>query len=312
MTTPVINDTTLGPNTGDAVAYTGHTLATASCQVDFGVYTSLLNVAMHDSVEVEAVLRMRTDLKTLATVFDHADPSTYYQYVHRDERFGYVGDDENGHNEVLSATYGRGLVDDTATFFSRFRRRLSGMSGIPGAGPNPWYASQIIEYIMARMFSPVQTGTDVDLPKAYLRTDIFSVDKVQEEVLSVGNINMLSKCAFRNWLDPSKINEDNDFIATHRSSQDNSILGYSVNTDGIKDEDMLVLNITFKPTQIAGFDSADRTLRVEFIHDKDKVGITDGSDAQTWLFANQSVFTATGVASDEVVGLGTNGEGDAN
>jgi hypothetical protein len=85
-----------------------------------------------------------------------------------------------------------------------------------------------------------------------------------------------------------------------------------VNTDGIKDEDMLVLNITFKPTPIGGFDSVDRTLRVEFIHDQNKEGVTDGSDLQTWLFANQSVFTATGVASDEVVGLGTDGEGDAN
>ena len=85
--TSAADDTTLGLNTGAAVAYTGNTLATASCQVDFGVYTELLNSVVLDSVDVEAVLRIRTDLKTMGTVFDHSDASTYYQFVHGDETF---------------------------------------------------------------------------------------------------------------------------------------------------------------------------------------------------------------------------------
>ena len=306
-----MTDTTLGPNTGATVAYTGNTLATASCQVDFGMYTSLLNVAMHDSVEVEAVLNIRTNLKTLGTVFDHADPTSYYQYVHRDERFGYVGDDEDEHNALLSVAYSKTMDYPTsqARFFQVFRRSLGGPQFMPpGSNPDMRYSSKIVEYIMPRMFSPVQTGTAIGLPKAFLRTDIFSVDKVQSQILSDVKMDMLTKCAFRNWLDPSKINEDNAFISTHRSSQDNSVLGYSVNADKIEDNDMLVLNIKFQPDPIAGFESVGRTLRVEFVHDETQSDFGQ----QTWSFANQSVFTATGVASDEVVGLGTNGEGDAN
>ena len=305
--TSVINDTTLGPNTGDAVAYTGHTLATASCQVDFGEYTSLLNVAMHDSVEVEAVLKIETDLKSLATVFAQADESTYYKFVHRDEAFGTdFGDDAEGlktHNEELSVAYAGGLgtaaeSDYQTKFFSMFRRRMMGLNvGELSIGKES-YASKIIEYIMARMFSP-DVG-DTGLPKAFLRTDIFSVDRVQETVLSQGKIDMLTGCAFRNWLDPSKINEDSEFITTHRSSQDNSVLGYSVNADGIQDLDVLVLNIKFQPDQIAGFESVDRTLRVEFIHRTIQEGLPTVQDGQ-WLFANQSVFTASGGASDEAV-----------
>ena len=306
-----MTDTTLGPNTGATVAYTGNTLATASCQVDFGMYTSLLNVAMHDSVEVEAVLKITTDLKTLATVFDHNDASTYYKFVHRDETFGTdFGDDAEAlktHNETLSLAYTKLDLWATHTYTGllRFSRRIRGVEA-PYTFPN-----RIIHYIMARMFSPaLPAGSDLDLPKAYLRTDIFSTDKVQSEILNEANMDMLMGCAVRNWLDPSKINEDNAFITTHRSSQDNDILGYSVNVDGIEENDVLVLNITFKPTPIGGFDSVDRTLRVEFTHSDDQIGVYD--DVYEWKFANQEVFTATGVASDEVVGLGTNGEGDAN
>ena len=308
--------TTLGPNTGDAVAYTGHTLATASCQVDFGMYTSLLNVAMHDSVEVEAVLKITTDLKSLATVFAHGDASTYYKFVHRDEKFDTdFGDDVEAlktHNETLSLAYTKLDLWGThmVTGLQRFSRRIRGHEGDLQASDR--FPNRIIHYIMARMFSPDQPpGSQSDLPKAYLRTDIFSTDKVQSEILNEAKMDMLMGCAVRNWLDPSKIDEDSDFIATHRSSQDNAILGYSVNVDGIKDADILVLNITFKPDQIVGFESVPRTLRVEFTHSNGHIDNQLG-DVHEWKFANQEVFTATGVASDEVVGLGTNGEGVAN
>jgi len=288
--------TTTGTGTG-TVANTGNTLATASFQVDFGKYTELVNVTMYDSVEVEAVLRIKTDLKTLATVFDPADDDTYYQFVHRDETFGKTfGTDAalKKHNEELSVAYSETMnyPSSTAKFFQVFRRSLSDRYYGAAMADNDRYSSKIIEHIMPRMFSTVQTGTDVGLPKAYLRTDIFSVDKVQSEILSDEKMDILTGCVFRNWLDPSKINEDSDFISTHRSSQDNSVLGYSVNADGIQPDDVLVLNIKFQPEQITGFDSVGRILRVEFIHD-------DTVTSQTWHFTNQEVYTASGVASDE-------------
>tara|TARA_B110000046_G_scaffold72446_1_gene80219 strand:- start:2893 stop:3267 length:375 start_codon:yes stop_codon:yes gene_type:complete len=42
------------------------------------------------------------------------------------------------------------------------------------------------------------------------------------------------------------------------------------------------------------------------------LSIVSGVDTQEWKFANQSVFTGTGGASDEVVGLGTDGAGISN
>ena len=84
-----------------------------------------------------------------------------------------------------------------------------------------------------------------------------------------------------------------------------------MNADGIKDQDMLVLNIKFTPDPIVGFVSEDRTLRVEFVHIEEREG-SDLHDGEEWKFANQSVFTATGGASDEVDGLGFDNLGGAN
>ena len=303
MPTP---DPTLGLNTGAQVAYTGNTLATASCEVAFGDYVDLLNLATHSAVEVEAVLRIRNDLSPLSTIYDPADEDTYYKFVHGDTTFGETLTDAAAvetHNEDLSVAYGGGLLDGESGdhhWYAAFRRKWLGLNG----NVDNRYVKYIIEFIMQRMFSPEQTGLEVGLPKAYLRTDIFSEEKVQSEVLNLVNIDKLSKCAFRNWLDPSNINEDSDFITTHRSSQDNSILGYSVNPDGIKSGDMLVLNVSFVPTPVVGFETKTRTLRVEFIHDESK-------RCTTWSFANQVVYTATGVASEDVAGGGLDDEGTA-
>jgi len=303
--TSVADDTTLGLNDGPAVASNGNTLATASCQVDFGAYTSLLNVAMHDSVDVEAVVRIYGDLKSMSTVFAHDDPKTYYQYVHRDEKFGQTFADDaaqKAYNETTSVDY-----LDFSNDYSVLSKLLQGFTG--------FYAPKIVEYIMPRMFSPKQpVGAPTDLPKAYLRTDIFSVDRVKSELLSFEKARMLIGCAALNWLDPSKINEDSDFLATHRSSQDNSVLGYSINADGISAGDMLVLNVKFQPQQLEGFDSVGRTLRVEIIHAEGFVPSLQHPDSHTWLFANQEVFTATGAASDESPGgdLGDDDSGNDN
>ena len=81
--------TTLGYNINPP-ADTGNTLATASCHVNFGYYTSLLNLAAHSSVDIEAIVRIVTDPTPMTTVFDHDGASTYYKFVHATDEAGQI------------------------------------------------------------------------------------------------------------------------------------------------------------------------------------------------------------------------------
>ena len=205
------NTTTLGYNEGDTVASSNKTLATATCHVKIGEYTDLLNpmdAAMQNQMDVESILTITTDLRTMTTGFSHIDEKTYYQFVH------------GGQSALAAYAKVNGDINDSMpgdTFFQRFRRRLAGCD--IALTHKDAFPNKLIHHIMQRMFSQ----TAEDKTRAYLSTVIFSVEKVQTHILTP-NADKITECALRNWIDPSKIVADSDFIVTHRSSQDNAIL----------------------------------------------------------------------------------------
>ena len=258
---------------------TGNVLSTANCTLDVGGYSQYLTTVKHELRDIEAVLKIPSDLRTLTTEFDPGNTKTYYKFTGTnddDEAVRYHDEAENGVT---------GFLSKFGIYF------ISGTDTTALTAASPLYSKQIIDKIMHRMFH--KQGE----PDQFLRTQLFSEDAVTANLLTAANFAMLKKCALKGWLEPSTVGADRDFITAHIGA-DSSTFGYSVDEDNIVEGDMLVLNIRFQPNldQTDGFVGIDRILRVEFIHTTNLGGTTNGGD---WSKLNQ--FVSSVVAGEDVI-----------